>query len=398
MKKVASVSVVSGLILALFILCGPFVNKATAETKTIKIGLVTSMTGMLAAPYMPMLETLKPLKELFDKRGGITIKGQKYSVEVIAQDDQSTPPGAVSAVNRLIQDGAKFIIAPMFPPNYLAIEPIVEESKIVTVLSLGAVPDFVGTGKRYTFGAHTYVYMPPVAIDYLKKHYPKVTKIAMLSPDDPGAILNISCAEKEAKARGLDIVFQERFKMGSEDFYPVLTRLLQKKPDAIDVVLSIEPWAAAIINQSRELGFTGPVYASAGLLGDINIVKKLITEKYQYDLFHMGPDMQSPNMPAIVKDFRTLVERDGAKNPFQTSHVAVLDGAYTIVQGIEKAQSLDPDTVVQAMENMKTIDTTCGKGRMAGKEFFGANHVVRRPIAVSGILNGKVFCEFSSKD
>ena len=111
---------------------------------------------------------------------------------------------------------------------------------------MGAVPDFVGTGKHYTFGAHTYVYMPPVAIDYLKKHYPKVTKIAMLSPDDPGAILNVELREKEARARGLDIVFQERFKMGSEDFYPVSQGCCRRSLMPYDVVLSIEPWAAAI--------------------------------------------------------------------------------------------------------------------------------------------------------
>ena len=71
MKKVASISVVLCLVLALFFLCSPFVGKAAAETKTIKIGLVTSMTGMLAAPYTPMLKTLKPLEELFNNRGGV---------------------------------------------------------------------------------------------------------------------------------------------------------------------------------------------------------------------------------------------------------------------------------------------------------------------------------------
>jgi len=47
---------------------------------------------------------------------------------------------------------------------------------------------------------------------------------------------------------------------------------------------------------------------------------------------------------------------------------------------------------------MNSIDTVYGRGRMAGEDFFGVKHVVRRPIAVSGIVNGKVFCEFSGKD
>lgn len=399
MRKLQCAAIVLCLLssFAVLFFCDSFVKEAAADDNILKIGLITSMTGPLAPPMSVMVEAMKPVEELMEMRGGISVNGQRYAIRIIAEDDQSTPVGAIAAANRLIQGGVKFVVAPLFPPCYIAITPIVEEAKVLTVLAFGAVPDIVNPGRHYTFGAGTFVYMPPVAIDYLKKHYPKVKKIAMLSPDDPGAKTNIECAEKEARARGLDVVFKERFKVGSEDFYPVLTRLLQKKPDAIDVVLSIEPWSAGIINQSRELGFTGPIYASAGLLGDINLVKGMITEKYQYDLFQTGPDVKSPLMPAIVKEYRALLEPK-AKNPFQASHLAVLDAVYTMAQGIEKAQSLDPDKVVEVLETMKSIDTTCGKGRVAGKDFFGVNHVVRRPIPISGIMNGKVICEFSKRD
>jgi ABC-type branched-subunit amino acid transport system substrate-binding protein len=102
-------------------------------------------------------------------------------------------------------------------------------------------------------------------------------------------------------------------------------------------------------------------------------------------------------MPAIVKEYRVLVEQQ-IKTPFNTSHTVVLDAVYVLAQGIEKAQSLDTDKVAQALESMKSVETVCGRGRIAGKDFFGINHVVRRPIAVSGIMNNKVFCEFSNRD
>lgn len=399
MRKIGSVRIVLCFLTVFTVLffCGSFTKDAAADDNTLKIGLITSMTGPLAPAMSVMVEAMKPVEELMKKRGAFTVKGQKLAIEIIAEDDQSSPMGAVAAANKLIQRGIKFIVAPLFPPCYVAITPIVDESKVLTVLSFGAVRDIVNPDRHYTFGAGTFVYMPPVAMDYLKKHYPKVKKIAMLSPDDPGSKTNIERAEKETRARGYNIVFQEKFKVGSEDFYPVLTRLLQKKPDAIDLVLSIEPWSAGIINQARELGFNGPIYASAGLLGDINVLKGMINEKYQSDLFQTGPDVKSPSMPAIVKEYRALLEPK-AKNPFQASHLAVLDAVYTMAQGIEKAQSLDPDKVIQALETMKSIDTTCGKGRVAGKDFFGVDHVVRRPTPISGIMNGKVICEFSNKD
>jgi ABC-type branched-subunit amino acid transport system substrate-binding protein len=133
------------------------------------------------------------------------------------------------------------------------------------------------------------------------------------------------------------------------------------------------------------------------MLGDINILKAMLQPKYAYDLFQMGADVQSPTMPALVKEYRALVEKD-LKTPFNTSHLAVLDAVYVLVQGIQKAQSLETNKVAQAFEGMKTVDTVYGKGRIAGEDYFGIKHAVRRPIAINGMLGDKMFSQFSNKD
>jgi branched-chain amino acid transport system substrate-binding protein len=399
MRKVKLVSVISYLLVMviLFLFANSFTKEAAAEVKTLKIGLITSMTGPAAPAFKPMSEAIKPTEDLMNQRGGVTVEGQKYNIQIIAEDDQSSPPGAVAAANKLIQAGIKFIIPPLFTPSTLAVIPITEEAKVLCIKSLGTLREQANPNLRYSFGVSTFVYNPPVAYDYLKKNYPKVKKVAIISPDDPAGKTYTELAEKEIQRHGLEIVFQEAFKIGSEDFYPILTKALGKKPDAIDVVFSIEPWSAGIINQSRELGFTGPIYASVALLGDINILKGMLNPEYTHNLFQMGPDVHSPKMPSIVKEYRVLLERQ-VKTPLNTAHIAVLDAVLVLVQGIGKAQSIDTDKVAQALESMKNIDTAYGRGRMAGEEFFGINHVIRRPIAVSGLMNGKVFSEFLNRD
>ncbi|MGA2108812.1 MAG: ABC transporter substrate-binding protein [Syntrophorhabdales bacterium] len=376
-----------------------FVSIAGTEAAepTVKIGMITSLTGPMAPAFKDLADAAKPTADLLNRRGGVTIQGKKYLVEIVAEDDQSSPPGAVAATNRLTQQGVKFVLPPLFIPSHMAMTPLAEDAKMLSMKAMGAVRDQANPNLKYSFVASTFVYNSPVGHDYLQKHYPKVKRIAVISPDDPVGKIYRELAEKEIKARGLELVFEEQFKIGSEDFYPLLTKALQAKPDAIDIVFSIEPWSAGLINQSRELGFAGPIYASVGLLGDINILKGMIEPKYAYDIFQMGADVQSTKMPAIVKDYRAVVAQY-VKTPFNTSHLAVLDAAYVLVQGIEKAQSLDTDKVARALESMNSIDTVYGRGRMAGEDFFGVKHVVRRPIAVSGIVNGKVFCEFSGKD
>jgi branched-chain amino acid transport system substrate-binding protein len=284
------------------------------------------------------------------------------------------------------------MIPPMFMPCNMAIAPITEEAKILRMKSFGMGPQEVNPSVPYSFYASASILNVRPVYDYLRKNYPGVKKIAILAPDDPGLMDAKTLVEKTAKARGLEIVFNELFRIGTEDFYPLLTKALEKKPDAIDCVVSIIPWAAGIINQSRELGFTGPIYAPC-LFGDINIVNSVIKKEYAYDIFHGGPDVLSDKMLPIVKDLHKLMEQKKI-GPFVMDSTVVLDGLLPLLQGIEKAQSFDTDRVVEALENMKSIDTIYGTGRMGGMEIFGINHVVIRPITLSRIMQGNVEFEF----
>ena len=153
------------------------------------------------------------------------------------------------------------------------------------------------------------------------------------------------------------------------------------------MVVSIVPWSAGIINQSRELGFNGPIFCP-GLFGDINLVNGIINKKYAHDLFHGGPDVMSDKMKPLVKELRKLVEK--ANQPFILDSIMGLDALYPLLQAIEKAGSLDPDAVVTAIGKMKTIDTIWGKGRWGGKEYFGVDHCIVRPVTLSRIVDGKV--------
>jgi hypothetical protein len=98
-------------------------------------------------------------------------------------------------------------------------------------------------------------------------------------------------------------------------------------------------------------------------------------------------------MTPIVKAYRVIVEKQ-LKTTFNMDHALVLEGLYPLLQGIEKAQSFDTDKVVATMENMKSIDTIYGPGRMSGQDLFGINHVIYRPPMISRIMNGNIEFEF----
>src|SRR4030042_963436 len=154
-----------------------------------------------------------------------------------------------------------------------------------------------------------------------------------------------------------------------------------------------------VLSQARELGFKGPIYAPA-FVGDINLLNGMLEPKFAHDIFQGGPDVLSPKMTPIVKEFQKVVEKElGTK--FNMDHTIVLEASWPLLQAIEKAQSFDTDKVVDTWEKMLRIDSIYGKSRMGGQRIIGINHMVMRPALISQIVErnqGVQFDYYESKD
>jgi len=375
------------------------VQAETASSKTVKIAVLSSLTGMMAAGYKDISESVKPTEKFLNQKGGIRIGSQHYRIRLVLFDDQSSPSGSVAAANKAVQENIRFMLAPMFTPSNLAIAGITESAKVIRLQGTTSGVEQYGPQNRYAFASSFTMNSIPAIYEYLSKTYPQVKKLARPLPDDPATKHFSEYDVKEAQRRGYEIVFNEPFKVGVEDFYPLLTKALEKKPDAIDMGFSILPWASGLINQARELGFKGPIFAPA-FVGDIHLLKKILDPKAAYDIFQGGPDVLSPEMTPLVKEFRKVVEKNLGVT-FNMDHTILLEGAWPLLQVIQKAQSLDPDKIVDTWEKIQTIDSIYGRSKMGGQAMVGNNHVLMRPALISRIVSKDKDIEFGyypSKD
>jgi branched-chain amino acid transport system substrate-binding protein len=388
MKRISSVSGSLSVLLAIvLLLCTSAYAQVQPKEKVFKFGVITSITGPMAMAFKSAFDATKPTQDLLNQRGGLTVNGVNYRIEIETEDDQSSPPGAVAAFNKLRQKGIKFINAPQMTGSNMAISQEAEDSKTIRVQAMHVDATQYGPKYRYNFCSYLTTYNIPPMYNYIKTNYPQIKKVAILRADDPGGISPEEITIKEAERNGIKIVAKETYRIGTEDFYPILTKVLEKKPDAIDMVICIAPWAKGIIQGAREMGFKGPIYLSCPL-GDINVLNSMLDAKYAYDIFHGGPDVLSPNMLPIVKDLRKGVETSGF--PFIMDSILPLQAIYPIIQVIEKAQSFDTDKFVETWEKMQMIDTVYGKGRVTGQDIIGINHALLGPIPFSRIMNGKI--------
>jgi len=280
---------------------------SSSPTKTLTIGALFSLTGPASPTIKQGRDGAMAAAEWINEKGGLTIKGERYKIEVIAEDDKSTPDGAVAATNKLVhKDKVKFIVGPIVPQCAMAMAPITEEAKVLrcNVNGIGH-PAEMNPKLRYTFATYKNINHFSPTYDFLVEQFPKVKKIAIVAIDDPGGQAAVPVSQREAKKRGLEVVFTDRYPFGTEDYYPILTKALDRKPDAIDMAVGVTPWFAAMIKQARQLGFKGPMFASVPT-GDIYLLRNLIGKDFANDIFFVEPDLKSPKMPPIIKEIKAI--------------------------------------------------------------------------------------------
>ncbi len=110
----------------------PPASSTTPEAKTLNIGEIESLTGMFSdfMKYVP--QGGKLAADLINSQGGITINGQQYKINLIVEDNKSTPDGAQTAASDLIFDKhVSFIFGTGPTPLVIAIDQTTEPNGVL---------------------------------------------------------------------------------------------------------------------------------------------------------------------------------------------------------------------------------------------------------------------------
>jgi ABC-type branched-subunit amino acid transport system substrate-binding protein len=110
------------------------------EVKTLQIGANMSLLGWFSGGDMLQMQGLELARDMINERGGIDIKGQKYLIELVVEDNKSAGDGTAAACTKLIHDqNIKFMVgASAFMAAAAA--PICEPARVLR--SLSASPNY----------------------------------------------------------------------------------------------------------------------------------------------------------------------------------------------------------------------------------------------------------------
>lgn len=364
-------------------------STAGGEAQVLKIGAVNDLTGFLSTWMLLENKMLGFAADNINASGGITVGGQKYTIQIVAADSASSVEGAAAATNKLVFDEkVKFVIGGLAFEN-AAIGPITEQNKVIHVI-FDATPDptVVGPNNPYTFvGVGSTVEHEIAMANALKKEFPDVKNVLIAAQDDGSQVVTVPLMIKTLEGLGFTVASDKKaviFGMQMEDFTPVANQINSIKPDAIIFINAMQQAVTGITKGLRALGNTAPVACQA-FPADINGFISAIGTAGATNFITLSTVRDDPNSPAA---FKALEAKVPAGQPISFNQAADLD---YLLKAIVKAGSLDVDAVKAALETMEATDGILGMTVPAGEQTFGIKgHALSASVQYTKLMDGKV--------
>ena len=368
---------VAAIALAAALAAGP-----AAAQDTLKIGALVTLSGAGASWGQGMLEATKLAAEDANQKGGLEVGGKKYKVEVIQYDDGYQANQAVTAANRLVfEDKVKYIVGTVGSAPILAIQPITEKAGVIT-LTLGFTAKALSPDKPFTFRPNlTTTEISQAQINWVVQKQGVKTVGALFPNDETGQQIakDVAAAYEKAGAK----MSAEFFERDRVDFVPLLTKLLAANVDAIELDGNSPTTAGQIVQQARDIGFSGSIIRTGGpaTAEIVNVAGKQAAE----GLFvHAGLDMAVPSVKAYADRYQKAFNRTmNGFSPF------FYDGVGMLFQAMQKAGTVEDSAKVKdALEGIAAYNGVIGELKWTGKESYGIAHQIAAPFYVAQVKNG----------
>jgi branched-chain amino acid transport system substrate-binding protein len=386
-KKSFWLKTVAGVVtLAVLLIAGGH-QEAGAESKILKLGAPVPLTGPAGQWGASVKCSMESLKRFFNDRGGITVKGQNYKIEMLFADDKYTVAGGRAAGEKLIyNDKVDFLVGAFGAESISGWAPLSTKEKKLAVIG-GPIwvpkPDW-----PYLFRVSASNDERSEALYTLMREKFKCKSVLYVLADDNDGRQVKENAIKHVKQRGMEIKDFLMVPPGTTDFYPFLSKTLKTNPDF--VYCKLPPGSVAmVVKQSRELGYKGYITNPSSMPGDLEKWQAIagLEASKGYIGIMVSPDDDSPIGEENIKYFKKDCPN------FQVTDLAYSVGPHVLLQAIEKAQSLDPDEILKVLRTAEFKSFHKIPVRAGGEKTYGIKNHMTVPVSFS-MISGKGQVQF----
>ena len=235
----------------------------------LRIGAPLPLTGPLAPEGQKQKRGYDLWVKEVESAGGFEIGGRRVPVRIIYSDYQSATSRAVQACDQLVtQQRVHALFSPFGSGAAKASSSIAERYRVPMIAPTASSREVYDQGFKYLFGTFTpnETLTEPLG-DMVMAAAPAIKRVAIFSRNDLLPLALSAEMKKSAVRRGLQIVFDEKFAIGSLDFASALTQMRGADPEWVFVGGYVND-LVQVRTQMRDLGLkpqvltmiAGPAY------------------------------------------------------------------------------------------------------------------------------------------
>src|SRR6267142_1634146 len=232
---------------------------------TIKIGLVTALSGQSARAGEAITRGLQVAIDEINAKGGVLNK----KLELVRRDDEATPAKGVIAARELVfKENVAVLFGGLDTPVSLAIVPIMNQEKRpfmgpwaagTPITRNGANPNFV-----FRVSAVDEI-VDKAMLQYAQKTF-NAKNCGMILVNNPWGESNEKGLTAALNAQGMKPAGIEKFEGNDIDVVPQLTRLKEAGADCLFLVGNVGP-SAQVVKSLDRMGWKPPIVSHWGPAG-----------------------------------------------------------------------------------------------------------------------------------
>lgn len=358
---------------------------ARAAAPELKLGVVGVLSGPAAQWGLALRGAVEFIAAEANRDGLIKVNGETVKVSVVAIDSKYTAEGAAAAANALAGQGIKIVIGPIGSPEMTGIKPIAMRNSML-VMGNGYAKDAIGPQWPLVFhmGPGPSGWADPIV--KLAKAKFGMKSVVVVAPNDQGGT-DVASVDAQAYRNNGITTAEEYYQRGTTNFAPIITRIMNAKPEAVDLASSPPGDAGIIVKQLRQAGFEGPIGRLGGP-GYSEISRVAGGDEVLKDFYWYEPVFIDEKVLKIADDYKTLMK---AERPENNLFFQWVSAARMVTKGVAKAGVID-DTqkIAAALRTLPVDDPDMGSGHWIGQKFFKLNQELSFPFGVGLVAGGKL--------
>jgi branched-chain amino acid transport system substrate-binding protein len=345
---------------------------------TVKIGVITSLTGSQAAFGEAHKNGYAIALDEINAKGGVL--GKKIELDIY--DDQSKPDQAVQGVSKLVdQDGVPMLLGAYSSESTKAIIPAVTQRQVPLIIPTATADNVMDSKSPWVFricaGAADYAR----AFIAFFKQFGTPKTMAIVYENTNFGQANMKSMSAAAQEASIKLAAVESYEAKSPDYKGVLQRVKQVNPEAV-YFCSYLLDATTLMRQSQEIDLNPRFYTAAGTgfaAAEFPTAKGAgKNAEYTMSVSQWLPEARWAGSKEFDAEYFKRYNSHPAYHAMQ-AYAALLVAA----RAITDAKSTDSTKIRDAIKNMDLKSTPFGPIK------FDANGQNQHPVLITQVQGGQ---------